>query len=96
MANRAYLVANDDSRSAGASDDGATYDGSEILAAASSIIPALWLTLFAEENALHHPRRGSTDSDAPVTHEGRPEAFSVAPQIAQRDISRQSRSNLSV
>jgi hypothetical protein len=55
MANRAYLVANDDSRSAGASDDGATYDGSEILAAASSIIPALWLTLFAEENALHHP-----------------------------------------
>jgi hypothetical protein len=55
MANRAYLVANNDSRTPGPSIDGFTYDGdSEILAAASRLIPVFWLSLFAEGDLTHH------------------------------------------
>jgi hypothetical protein len=55
MANRAYLVGNDHSTTAGPSDGDITYDpDSEILAAASGLIPVLWLSVFKEEDIMHH------------------------------------------
>ncbi len=59
MANRAYLIATDDPGTAGPVVAGDVHESnynedSEILAGASLIAPAFWLSLFVEENLAHH------------------------------------------
>ena len=55
MANRAFLVGGDDAPPAGPSTAGLSYNpDTEILAAASGLIPILWITLFTEADLVVH------------------------------------------
>ncbi len=59
MANRAYLVGSANADPAGLSEKGINYDpDTEIVAASSYCVPALWLSVFAESDLTHHEIQG--------------------------------------